>query len=410
MASKIGLLFAVALLGLALAVSADWDPTQPAKWVQYPDLSASGVDVNASYQYILADDFECTHTGQILSIHIWGSWLNDYLPFGTDPSAVVFTVSFHADIPADESPTGYSMPGDYLWYRQFGPGEFGVQVWREGLREGWMDPPDTYVWPADSVCWQYNFYLDDGEFYQQGTPDSAVIYWLNVKAEPVDDMAWFGWKTSIDHWNDDGVYGMGAEPYLGPWYELRYPAGHEFYGQSIDLAFVIVGELLPDKDWGDAPEPAGAPGYPTTAAKNGANHIIQGPWLGDDTDAPDPEPDGQPSPAALGDDNDGNDDEDGVMIPVLMQGTTSTITVEINDAAGGGAVLEAWIDFNGDTIWQAGEMIYGGWLPDGVHSFNITTPMGAIVGQTFGRFRRTMRSGSRSSRPSSGCRGPISQI
>ena len=385
MARRMVSLLVVVLLGFASVLLADWNPDDPHKWVQYPDLTPLGIDVNASYELILADDFQCTQHGQINSIHIWGSWLWDDPPFRVHPDSVKFTLSFHADIPDTESTTGYSMPGDELWYREFLPGEFTVRIWSEGILEGWMEPLDSsYIFPADSICWQYNFYLWDGEFFQDGTPDQPITYWLNVKAEPLDPQAWFGWKTSRDHWNDDAVWGEGYEPYFGPWYELRYPMGHEQYGQSIDLAFVIVGEDVDQLDWGDAPDLPTVPGYPTLAIHNGANHIIGGPWLGDDTDSPDPEFDGQPDPNALGDDNDGNDDEDGVLIPVLVQGRPSTITMEVN---GGGGSVVAWIDFDGNKVWTASEQIFAGWLADGIHSFNITTPAAAVVGQTFARFR-----------------------
>jgi len=368
------------LLVLPFGASADWDPSIPAKWVQMPDETEIGIDVNASYNFILADDFQCSETGPIREIHIWGSWFNDILPMGV-PDSVRFILSFHADIPDYESPTGYSMPGDVLWYRAFDPGEFTSIVWLDGVPEGWMDPPDFYTYPADYAIWQYNFYVPDGdEFWQQGTPDEPVVYWLDVKAIPFDGAAVFGWKTSIDHWNDDAVWGDGPEPYLGPWFELIYPPGHEYYPQSIDLAFVIGGGVA-DKDWGDAPDPT----YPTLAMNNGANHVIGGPWLGDQTDGPDPEADGQADPNALGDDTwDGNDDEDGVQIPVLMQGTTTTGTFEVS---GAGGWVEGWIDFNGDGTWDASEIVYSAFCPIGTYAFNINTPSSAVVGQTFARFR-----------------------
>jgi hypothetical protein len=369
----------VALLALPLGASAHWDPSVPAKWIQMPDETSLGIDVNATNPYILADDFECTETGPITQVHIWGSWYNDYLPMGR-PDSVTFILSFHYDIP--EGPGGYSMPGDVLWYRVFRPGEFTVSTWLDGVPEGWMEPPDFYTFPADYAIWQYNFYIPADElFWQEGSPDHPVVYWLDVQAYPFDANAWFGWKTSIEHWNDDAVWAYGAEPFGGPWEELRYPPGHEQQGQSIDLAFVLVGEEPVDKDWGDAPDPT----YPTLAASNGANHVIGGPWLGDQTDNPDPEADGQPDPSALGDDTwDGNDDEDGVQIPILMQGTTSTGTFEVN---GAGGWVEGWIDFNGDGTWDASELVYSAFCPIGVYAFNISTPSAAVVGQTFARFR-----------------------
>jgi hypothetical protein len=384
MARRLIPILLLALLVLPLCVWAYWDPSIPAKWVQMPDETTLGIDVNASYHFILADDFECTEPGPITQIHIWGSWLNDMLPYG-NPDSVTFILSFHTDIPAYQSPTGYSMPGDVLWFRVFRPGEFRSHVWLDGTPEGWMDPPDIYQFPTDYAIWQYNFYVPQDEwFYQQGTPEDPIVYWLDVKAIPVDGAAMFGWKSSMDHWNDDAVWGQGSEPYPGPWYELIYPPGHEYYQHSIDLAFVLVGEEQLDRDWGDAPDPP----YPTLAINNGANHVIGGPWLGDQTDNPDPENDGQPDPSALGDDTwDGNDDEDGVQIPVLMQGTTSTITFEVYDAAGGGGWVEGWIDFNGDGTWDASELVYSAYCPVGVYAFNVTTPSSAVVGQTFARFR-----------------------
>jgi len=340
--------------------------------------------------YILADDFECRQTGPITQIHIWGSWLNDILP--TDGSDdVIFTLSIHDDIP--QGPNGYSQPGDVLWYRQFQPGEFTSRIWLDGTPEGWMNPPDFYQPDADYTIWQYNFYIPDFEqFEQQGTPTDPVIYWLDVKAEPIGSGANFGWKTSMEHWNDDAVWVNGDEPYVGPWEELIYPSNHEYAGESIDLAFVIVGE--PEYDWGDAPDNPLAPGYPTLAINNGANHLIGGPWLGDGLDFPDAENEGQPVPAAAGDDLDGNDDEDGVMISVLTQGITSTITVEVNDGGSGtGGVLEAWIDFDGDQTWVAAEQIYAGWLAAGMHNINVPTPSTSVLGQTFARFRISLIGG-----------------
>jgi len=390
-------LLAVSLIALAPAAYADWDPSQPAKWVQMPDETDYGIDVNATMPYILADDFECTRTGPITAIHIWGSWYNDYPPYES-PDSVTFVLSLHKDIPDSESSTGYSMPGQVLWYRAFRPGEFTSRIWIQGVLEGWMDPPDNYVYPADQIIWQYNFFIDEGAFVQEGTPDLPVVYWLDVQAMPYDDSALFGWKTSRDHWNDDAVWGDGVEPYLGPWFELRYPPGHEYMGESIDLSFVIVSEEV-ELDWGDAPQIIGTPGYPTTAAMNGANHVIGGPWLGDASDTPDPDPDGQQEPNALGDDLDVlggpvNDDEDGVQIPPMQIGVTSAITFEVNDGGSGtGGVVEAWIDWNADMIWQASETVVNAYYPAGVYAVNVTPPAAAVPGQTFSRWRISLNGG-----------------
>jgi hypothetical protein len=190
--------------------------------------------------FILADDWNCTERTVITAVHVWGSWLDDYLPNGNDPRAVRFFLSFHEDIPASESPTGYSMPGDPFWRMVFNPLDFEVELWEEQLQEGWLTPPDIYTWPADTQCWHYTFPIpDERQWMQRGTPDEPKVYWLDVQAVALDGVATFGWKTSFQHWNDDAVWGSGVEPYAGPWYELVYPPDHQLVGQSIDLAFAF---------------------------------------------------------------------------------------------------------------------------------------------------------------------------
>jgi hypothetical protein len=170
---------------------------------------------------------------------------------------------------------------------------------------------------------------------------------------------------------------------------FSFPLLRQSLGDDVDAIANWHESLGPELDWGDAPEPAVAAGYPTTAGNNGANHVIGGPWLGDTTDNPDAEPDGQPDPNALGDDNDGNDDEDGVQMPVLIQGQPTTVPLEVNGAPAGGAWVDGWIDWNGDMTWDdaSERVLLGGPVPDGVYSFGVMAPLGSVVGQTFARFR-----------------------
>ncbi len=220
------------------------------KWIQNPDLSPMGIDINAGTgptgdPYILADDFLCNHGGPVTDIHIWGSWLGDYVPFQEDPGAVVFTLSFHKDIPAIPGTPEYSRPGEILWVHTFAPGEFEVEPVPMPLEEGWMDPPDAYTFPGDWTCWLYKFHVDPHlAFHQEGSEQEGVVYWLDVQARPLDEQARFGWKTTLDHWNDDAVWGIGLEPYPGPWNELVYPPQHEMAGLSIDMAFALFEDLV----------------------------------------------------------------------------------------------------------------------------------------------------------------------
>ena len=239
-------------MALAGAARADWDPGDPHKMhhPQLPDLGPLGMDVNASGLNILADDFKCTWTGPITDIHIWGSWLGDRLPIpavgGTgDPKAVAFTLSIHEDIPA--GPDTFSRPGEQIWGWTFQPGEFQVRCYRTDIMEGWYDPAEPqYIpsqppeGPADTMCWQYNFFLDPVVAARQ---EEGKIYWLDLRAVPMDDEALFGWKTTLPdlHWNDDAVWDWGSElPRF--WRPMTYPDGHDLEGRTLDLAFVITPE------------------------------------------------------------------------------------------------------------------------------------------------------------------------
>ncbi|MBN1766812.1 MAG: hypothetical protein JW860_16280 [Sedimentisphaerales bacterium] len=158
---------------------------------------------------------------------------------------------------------------------------------------------------------------------------------------------------------------------------------------------VYIEEAPEDLDWGDAPDAPMVIGYQTLSINGGANHVIGGPWLGDNTDNPDPEGDGQPDPCALGDDNDGNDDEDGVQIPVLVQGQTDTITFEVNGApVGAGAWVKIWLDWNGDGVWQDPcEVIEDNFFNNGVYNINVAPKYHSAIGKTFLRARISTLSG-----------------
>ncbi len=220
------------------------DASEEIKWWQLPDLAPTGLDVTAQIpgsNVTLADDFQCTTTGPITQIDVWGSWYDDYLPLG-DPEAVSFTLSIHADVPAGGEPL-WSHPGELLWSYTFAPGECVASLYETELEEGWFDPPGYYEPLADTQVWLYRCAIpEESQFYQE----QGTVYWLDVAAYPEEE-SYFGWKTSLDHWNDDGVWAQGEDPDIDPsdWSELRYPLGHPMEGESIDLAFRIWGSEAP---------------------------------------------------------------------------------------------------------------------------------------------------------------------
>ena len=243
----------MAILAFGATARADWDIGDPAKWVQLPDLTPKGMDVNATRgtdaiglappRIILADDFLCTSTDAITDIHLWGSWKNDLLPqvaapqapnFVADPESVRFRLSIHADIPAQQNPLGFSKPGEELWSGVFEPGEFTARRYATDIEEGWLDPlAPEYLFPGDTVAWQYNFLIDEADaFIQQGTRDNPLVYWLDVHAEPINqnpqiEQPLFGWKTSADQFNDTAVYGpsqIANFPVVDAWTPITPPA------------------------------------------------------------------------------------------------------------------------------------------------------------------------------------------
>ncbi|NIA07857.1 MAG: PEP-CTERM sorting domain-containing protein [Actinobacteria bacterium] len=225
----------------------------PDKWIQPPDLTSLGLDVNATNGSLLADDFNCTSTGPITNIKVWGSWLGDYLPYSGD-AAMSFRLQIYGDIPADpNNPQTWSTPAaTVLWERMFystnSPTTFTAEPYytipedEEG--EGWYNPyTAAYLPDADHTIWLYNFDIPTAEaFVQQGSADTPIVYWLALEAFVDDVEAQFGWKTSLDHWNDDAVWTLDDSVLV--WNELRYPYGHEYEGQSIDLAFAIAPEPI----------------------------------------------------------------------------------------------------------------------------------------------------------------------
>ena len=168
------------------------------------------------------------------------------------------------------------------------------------------------------------------------------------------------------------------------------PANGYLVGETEDYYFQPKNEPTPTTyDWGDAPDeaPVDIRLWPHTAALDTplrARGSAMSPALAD------AESDGRPDPNALADDTDGNDDEEGVWIPPLVQGEPAIITLTVG---GGGGIVQAWIDFNGDSIWQTAEQVVNGYLPDGMHTLTVFVPPDAVVGQSFARFRISTKGG-----------------
>ncbi|MBD3386985.1 T9SS type A sorting domain-containing protein [candidate division KSB1 bacterium] len=145
--------------------------------------------------------------------------------------------------------------------------------------------------------------------------------------------------------------------------------------------------ILHPYDFGDAPHGVmGDDGieydYATTGLTAPKHHISFQRYLGSHVDG---EPNGQPSLGATGDDTDGSpNDEDGVVLPMLVKGTSNSIRVTTH----GSGALHAWIDLNGNHRFDhPDENVLRTALGEGEFTPLISIPMDAAEGHTYARFR-----------------------
>jgi hypothetical protein len=242
-------------LGLFAALTyADWSEADGHK-MHYPQLpDETGWAVNATQPLILADDFMCMETGWIKDVHFWGAWRH-----GDEGIVQTFILSFHRDIPADQNPDGYSMPGETLL-------EIEVDYFITAppidppTMEGWYDPETGEMIEDDHTPYfQYNVFLPEAVWFHQ---DSGTIYWLNISAIVQDPQnTQWGWKSTQDHWNDDAVWAKWGdltweemyEPYVvdtlrNPFDVMIDPAGG-FAGGGGGGAYGEGWYHYPDEDW-----------------------------------------------------------------------------------------------------------------------------------------------------------------
>ncbi len=202
------------------------------KWLQIPDRSTNGLDVRATGPKILADDFQCTASGAITQIKIWGSWLNDQLP----PVPPHFCLGLWSDAPAGRSNV-WSQPLELLCVNCFNPGQYTYRTYASNRYEHFYDPNIPAIIGADTIIWEYTFDVPLADACWQ---TNGNIYWLSLTASGFDSNQFlFGWKTCPTNWNDDAVFGhvatSGAP--LGDWQELLRPYS---YSNSLDLAFQLT--------------------------------------------------------------------------------------------------------------------------------------------------------------------------
>ena len=231
---------AAAILALGpTAALAHWDAGDGHKMhePQLPDPTGWDVRINNArrqpddpFEWITADDWQCSGSGAVTDIHFWTSWRWD-MP----DEILALHVMVFADVPdPDGDGPLYSHPGERLHLWTFGPNDYAVREVTGDL-QGWADPPFEQWEPEEHQrMYQFNITEIPDPLMQQ---EEGTIYWLGISADlwGEGECGMLGWKTSLVHWNDDAVY---WDVMNGTWQELRDPED----GRSLDMAFVITPE------------------------------------------------------------------------------------------------------------------------------------------------------------------------
>ncbi len=355
-----------------------WDTSDPhaMHWPQLPDTQTTGIDVSLFWSS-LADDFHASQSGPLTEIHFWASFQDDVLPTGSVDS-MRFEINVYSNKPADVA-IPWSRPDKLLWTRDILPYSYDFHEISNRIPEGWYEPNTAlYERGNHERAWQYDICLEEDDDLFVMT--LGTTYWIEIKeVRREDTKSALGWKTTKSPLQFGGN-AVWLDPQRG-WVPMVYPETHESYRKPMDLAFVIVGDVVQeDIDFGDAPDPT----YPTWLGSNGARHTISpNVYLGRGVDG---ERDGQPNATATGDDISGTDDEDGVVFATdLIPGQPATLLVTASTQG----ALNAWIDWNADGDWDdADEQIAADRsLTAGVNTLTISVPGRAAAGKTFARFR-----------------------
>ncbi|MBI1336224.1 MAG: choice-of-anchor D domain-containing protein [Phycisphaera sp.] len=200
---------------------------------------------------------------------------------------------------------------------------------------------------------------------------------------PDDLINYYSLESYLTHTFDiGGTYYIGVSGFGNGAYKAVDGSGDQS-GDTGGYRLTIT-DLSVGFDFGNAPDT-----YGTSLASNGPRHAQSGLRLGTTIDA---EADGAPSGAALGDNNTGTNDEDGVTFLTALRGGDMA-TVRVNSS--GIAFLNAWIDFNADGDFNdAGEQIFDGrGVNSGNNDLQFSVPDIVTTGSTFARFRLSSLNG-----------------
>ncbi|MFO0428584.1 MAG: GEVED domain-containing protein, partial [Planctomyces sp.] len=232
-----------------------------------------------------------------------------------------------------------------------------------------------------------NYQVDEGDTLTLNAGPSFDV------DEPTGDILIYSWDL-----NGDGTYDINsgtATTAVVTWAQLTQfgitaPSVRQIRLRVTDASnassTVLVQLSTLIVDYGDAPNT-----YGTLKANNGAAHTINGVlFLGSSVDK---ETNGQPSATATGD----GADEDGVTLTSTIEASPTidlpSLMTVVSSAAG---KLDAWLDFNNNGIFEAGEHLNDGIsysVVGGANRLSFIVPNGTSVGSRMMRFRLSSAGG-----------------
>ena len=207
-------------------------PPLPSEWehkMHYPQLpeAENGFSVFATIDapapYYVADDWKCSESGLITSIHFWGHW------YGSTGEITGFEIAIAEKINTCDV-------GEILWQQNFPIDEVSVSGYTEATPNGWYEPLGAYYDNVGEGYWQYDIDDIEGTFCQQ----EGEEYWLIIGAYVNSSLEGFwGWRnTESVHFGCTAMYSHGITSGEEYWEPLDNPPD---YNQPLDMAFVITG-------------------------------------------------------------------------------------------------------------------------------------------------------------------------
>jgi uncharacterized repeat protein (TIGR01451 family) len=393
-----------AAIGGVLVFRAD-DGTHGVEAWQSVDGTAGGTDVIDLEPGAAGSDAAC-----FADVGPYGLMGASYSPLGNELFALVATAHDFGDAPdsygtrlADDGARHTIVDGFYLGGSVDGELERAYDQEAQSDDWEWTDDEDGVTFP---LHWLSFGLLGLGETVTIGVTASQagmLDAWIDYNGD--GDFGDAGEKVTF---TDGGgaalAAGANAKTFVVPGSAVAGVTFARFRFTSAGIASPIGlasdGEVedywvrLAELDFGDAVDAS----YATLRASDGARHAIVDLQLGTSVDA---DADGQPSSDASGDDTDGNDDEDGVVVPVLPPGGTVMVQVEVGtlgdapEGGGGPGSLNAWIDYDQDGDWDdAGEQAFQDVaMSTGTNLLQLDVPVGATLGATVARFRLSTATG-----------------